>query len=188
MRGDKTVLHWKTSFADSLLLDSSPLASDQIKEGTLTIQPTESSTYHLQAHHTQASDPRASATTVTVTATPQPVVIEMLGVIPETIEIGQNATLSWRIKYPTTLDLNGMAVAPEASLVVEPDKTMDYTLTARGDSGPISRTVTLKVLAVRSMLLPDRGGCTCASASPQSFIGEWLLGLTGWALLRRRRT
>ena len=185
VRGEKTVLHWKTSFADSLLFDGAPVVPDQVKEGTLTIQPSETTTYQLEAQNTQAAEPHESTVTVTVTATPQPVVIEMFSVTPETIEVGQNATLSWRINYPTTLDLNGMAVAPEGSLLVEPTKTMDYTITARSDSGAVTRTVTLKVAEVRSMLLPDRGGCTCGDASPEGFIGAWSLWLLGWALLRR---
>lgn len=63
---------------------------------------------------------------------------------PSTIAEGSSSTLSWSVHNATSLTLNGETVSGD-SKTVTPSSTTDYTLTAQGDNGPVSETVTVTV-------------------------------------------
>jgi hypothetical protein len=98
--------------------------------------------------------------------------------------------LQWRVENATTLDLDGRAVAPVASLEVNPTVTSTYVLTAQGHQGPQSSSVTVTVVALADLhppLLEDRGGFVCTAANPQQS-AAFLTLLGALCLLRRRNS
>jgi hypothetical protein len=68
-----------------------------------------------------------------------------LKVVPDTIKVGETATISWTTTNATTVSLNGINVPITGIQVVNPSVTSTYTLTATGSGGTINKTVTLNV-------------------------------------------
>jgi hypothetical protein len=187
--GEKVTLSWVAREATSAELDGEV----QPVEGSKEVAPLATTSYALIARNTAVSDIATATVEVTVNATPQPVVIESFTATAEKIDQGQSTTLSWRVRNPTTLDVNGQRAAPTGSLELGPQETTTYTLTARGSGGPVTRslTITVKKLDVVGQL-PDKGGFLCALAvgsigAPCLATIALLLGLGLW-LSRRRRT
>ncbi len=172
--GAEVLLSWITFGGDHLELDGASVA----EEGTQQVQPTTTTTYTLTVGSSQVSETDTRTVTVTVNATPQAVDIQRLELAPEAIEQGQSAQLSWQVKNPTTLSLNGQRVAPEGSMELSPLETTEYLLEAQGHQGPASKKVELSVGEIDRGLLPDEGGFLCRlGASP--LVGEaiWIVGL-----------
>jgi RHS repeat-associated protein len=67
---------------------------------------------------------------------------------PETILLGESATLSWTSTYAGTCMIEpGIgAVDPNGSTVISPTETTTYTITASGPCGSVTDTVTVAVL------------------------------------------
>ncbi len=65
---------------------------------------------------------------------------------PANIAQGGSATLQWSVYNATSLTINGEAVTGE-SKTVSPAQTTEYTLTAQGENGPVSESVTITVAA-----------------------------------------
>jgi hypothetical protein len=182
---EQVTLTWSTNEADQVELDGAAVATD----GTESVAPAATTTYTLVAKSSASSTSDTQSCTVTVNATPQPVTVESFEAEPETIEEGNSVTLSWVVKNPTTLDLDGQRIAPEGTLEVSPMETTTYVLTANGHQGPVTAEVTVTVEAISSGLLPDKGGFVCGLGSglPPTLPGlALLLGLL-LALRRRRR-
>ncbi len=70
--------------------------------------------------------------------------IEAFWAEPTEIIAGGAATLKWAVSNATSLTLDGGAVSGN-SKTVSPQSTTNYTLTAQGDNGPVSETVTVTV-------------------------------------------
>jgi hypothetical protein len=68
-----------------------------------------------------------------------------LTVLPDTIRVGESATLSWSTTNATTVSLNGINVATTGTQSVNPSVTSTYTVTATGNGGTVNKTVTLTV-------------------------------------------
>jgi hypothetical protein len=183
--GEEVDLTWETSFADSATLDGAAVSVD----GTTRVAPIATVTHELRAENTlNPGVPATAQVTVTVNATPQPVVIDQFSLAPEQITAGDVATLSWQVTNPTTLDINGLAVAPIGTLAVEPLETTTYRLTANGHLGPVTAEVTLVVGDIPEIppaLLPDRGGCLCGAQGAGSFAAIMLCTLLLGAGRRR---
>lgn len=65
---------------------------------------------------------------------------------PANIAEGGSATLQWSVYNATSLTINGESVSGE-SKSVSPAQTTEYTLTAQGENGPVSESVTITVAA-----------------------------------------
>jgi hypothetical protein len=185
--GESVTLTWNTSDADLVSLSGVSVAAS----GTLAVQPTITTAYVLVAQSSQVSASDTRTVTVTVNAIPLPVSIDLFAATPARITKGTSAILSWQVSNATTLDLDGVSVAPVGSLEVTPLATTTYVLSANGQLGEVTAQVVVIVDEPKSKLLPDRGGFVCslgasrASASPAWFV---LLGLAGVALWRQHRS
>jgi len=150
-------LTWTTVDAEEAELDGQSV----IPDGTQEVTPASSTTYTLVARNTKTPKTDTKSCEVTVNASPQAVTIGSFKAVPESIELGQSARLSWEVKNPTTLDLDGQRIAPRGTLELEPTETTSYKLTANGHDGPTSAEVTITVKAIDKGLLPDKGGFVC---------------------------
>lgn len=63
---------------------------------------------------------------------------------PAHIATGNSATLMWNVWNATSLTINGDAVTGDTKSIT-PASTTDYTLTAEGENGPVSKTITVTV-------------------------------------------
>ena len=183
--GEQVTLTWTTFEADQVELDGQAVASD----GSQVVSPQTTTSYTLAARSSKAPGVSDSATCeVTVNTTPLAVKVESFKAEPQTIEQGQSATLSWAVKNPTTLDLEGQRIRPTGTLEVEPTATNTYVLTARGHQGPVTARVTVTVEEISSGLLPDKGGFVCnMGGEPISALALALLVLLGLLHRSRRR-
>src|SRR5256885_8051653 len=152
--GETVTLGWSTFGADQVQLDGAAVAGD----GTQDLQPAATASHTLTAQSSTAPGMDSLTLTITVNATPAPVIIERLSIDPPRIEKGRSATLSWQVRNATTLDLDGARAAPAETREVTPLETTTYVLTARGQGGPVQASVTVSVEAQKTGLLPDRGG------------------------------
>lgn len=75
---------------------------------------------------------------------PQDVSIDNFWADPETITEGNSSTLNWSVSNATSVKLDGTEVSG-TSTTVSPTTTTEYTLTAEGENGPVSATVTVTV-------------------------------------------
>jgi hypothetical protein len=65
---------------------------------------------------------------------------------PQSIQSGQSATLTWQSQNATQILINGSPHAgSEGSVAVTPDKTMTYTVEAKGPGGTATAAVTVNV-------------------------------------------
>ncbi len=141
-RGESVVLVWETTNADTVEIDQG--IGMVIDNGSMTVSPTETTTYTLTAtgFGGSVSDQR----TITVVTTPQ------VGLVVSDTEVdyGESVTLSWSADgYDTVFIKDGSVVSeelPNGSRVVTPDYTTTYSLSATNADGPIFLTTAVKVL------------------------------------------
>lgn len=76
---------------------------------------------------------------------PPPIPTATLSASPETIELGQPATLAWSTENADTVTLDQIAVPASGSKVVSPVATTHYYLVATGEGGSTQADVTLEV-------------------------------------------
>jgi hypothetical protein len=184
VRGEQVTLTWVTGFADQVELDGAAVQP----EGSQVLQPTATTRYALVAKSSKVSDVARAEVEVTVNETAQPVSIASFTAGAESIAQGSSTTLSWTVKNPTTLDVNGTRVAPTGTLEVSPSADATYLLTARGSGGPVTRSLTITVKPIGPTELPDRGGFVCSAARGEGAPALIVVGLALLALrLARRR-
>jgi hypothetical protein len=185
--GEPVTLTWTTFGADQVLLDGMAVEAEGSKQ-----LPQPNAMHTLAATSSVVSDSDMRTVTITVNATPQPVVIDQLVAQRPRIEKGQSTTLSWQVRNATTLDLDGQRAAPVDSREVSPLATTTYVLSARGAGGPVTAMVTVTVEAQQTGLLPDRGGFQCRLGPGATPPAALLLALAAaaariWSRRRQRR-
>ena len=136
--GESTVLRWTTSNADEVLLDLSTVAAD----GSMTVAPTVTTTYELEA--AGVGGPVDASVTVTVTATP-PVTIDSFTADDTDIEFGESTVLRWTTSNATSVRINTGTVSADGSMTVAPTDDTTYRLVATGEGGPVEQSVTVMV-------------------------------------------
>jgi len=111
--------------------------------GSVTMTVTESTTYISQGVNEWGS--AQDSTTVTVIS-PEPVVT--LSAIPETIQWGGSATLSWNAENSTTCSITPDigSVPVNGSITVSPGETTHYTIIASGPGGTATTSVIVTVV------------------------------------------
>lgn len=94
---------------------------------------------------------------IAMEAAPIPVpTINGFNVSPSTIEEGELASLTWNTSDATEVSISGIGlVGPSGTLLVSPDETTEYTLTATNPSGTATQSVTLTVNPIVIPPLPD---------------------------------
>lgn len=183
--GEKVTLSWRTSFADQVTLDGAAVTADGEKE----LQPGATTTYALEAASTLVTDTDQQSVEVTVVDAPTQVAIELFQAEPASVEAGQSVTLSWKVNYATSLELDGRQVPPRGTLEVSPIQTTRYALVAQGHNGPVSKEISVTIRAPRQGK-PDRGGCMCGTepGSPWDALFWGLSLLLALFFRNRRRT
>lgn len=143
--GSPTTLSWMTTNATMVTIDNAVGA--QMANGTVSVSPTQTTLYTLTA-----TGPGGSVTaqvSVSVTMPGAPVIAVFTG-MPQQINPGGQATLTWDVTGATALTIdNGVGTQPlMGTRQVSPAVTTTYTLTADGPGGTTSAQVTITVLSI----------------------------------------
>src|SRR5688572_22782324 len=101
------------------------------------------------------------------------------------IKPGETVTLSWQVENPGGRGAGGAAVAPVAiapsigrvvplgQMKVSPKATTTYTLTANGNQGPVTRTLTITVAGTQPLAAAaDEPATAGAQATPRALDGK----------------
>ena len=144
--GQFSTLIWETTDATSVTIDNG--IGSQPLSGSVTVQPTLTTTYTLTADGPGGTV--SSQATVTVTNRP---VISFIS-SPTGIVAGSRATLFWSVSNSRTVSIdNGVGpVAASGSINVFPTRTTTYTMTAVGVAGNSSAQVTINVIEVPQII------------------------------------
>jgi len=143
--GQAATLTWKTQNADTANIAG---IGNVAVNGSLTVSPTQTTTYTLTARNSVNDE--TSSVTVTVTpagpSTGGLPVISSFTATPSTINAGQNSTLQWATQNATSVSISSIGtVAASGTNNVSPTVTTVYTLTASNASGSTTRTATVTV-------------------------------------------
>jgi hypothetical protein len=143
--GGSTTLTWATQ--NATLVDISGVGGGLMASGSVTVSPTQTTTYDLTARNA-AGDVATAQVTVEVTEAPPSVVT--FNAQPASVNAGQSTTLAWTTQGATgvTID-NGVGAQPATGMVtVSPGQTTTYALTATGPGGMTTAQVTVTVTPV----------------------------------------
>lgn len=172
--GAASTLSWTASGGTSATISAAGLPGSPVSvnpnSGSLTVNPTSSTTYTLTVTNSAGSVTR----TVTVNVTPAPS-ISSYGASATTVNAGQSTTLSYSTANTTSAtitDLTSGAVTavavPNGSLAVTPPTTRTYRLTANGTCGTVTQDITITVTqspAVSSFTASASPICSGASST-----------------------
>jgi hypothetical protein len=157
--GEVSILSWSVSGANSVFIDQG--VGNVAVSGSTTITPSVTTTYTLTANNaagdasarcqvavrgTQSEDTSAS---VPETATWVPV-IHAFKAEPPAIIHGRNTMLSWDVTGATSIFISPDVgpVEPNITVLVSPEKTTIYTLTASNSLGQVVKNLTVVVSPV----------------------------------------
>jgi phospholipase C len=147
MAGQSATLTWATTNATSATIDNGLGPVQPVSGGSITVQPSTTTTYTLTA--TGPGGTVTAQAIVTVSQQQQTKPTATLTASPTSITNGQTATLSWTTTNATSASIdNGIgAVNPVSggSITVQPSKTTTYTLTATGPGGTATAQATITV-------------------------------------------
>lgn len=158
-------------------------------EGSITLDPgpLESVTYLL----TTTRPAGTSAAAVAVEVTDQPVIFSF-GADQSLVAPGTAVMLSWDVVNATSLDLNGIDVTGQSSLMVSPNTTTVYTLTAVNPNGTNVEEVRVRVVLpgepiISEFLAQNDGGLLDEDGSASDWIeiynpGDAVVMLAGYHL------
>ena len=142
LRGESAVLVWETTHADTIEIDQG--IGMVVDNGSMTVSPTETTTYTLTA--TGPGGSVSEQKTVAVVKTPR------VGLVVSDTEVdyGESVTLSWSAEgYDTVFLYDGNNLSeelPSGNRVVTPDYTTTYSLSTTNADGPLFLTAAVKVL------------------------------------------
>ena len=139
--GDVSTLSWDVAHADLIFFDNE--IGYVAPQGSLEVQPLETTTYTLGA-----IGPGGNSTeTITVTVTLMPPIVEIFAA-PETIIFGESTTITWNSTGADTcvIEPDIKEVDPSGNLTAEPNETTTYTIVATGPGGTATDEVTVTVL------------------------------------------
>jgi len=139
--GESATLSWSSTNAESCVIEPDVGVVDL--EGWITVTPIETTTYTIAA-----TGPGGTATdSVTVTVTEPAPTVE-ISADPDSIHIGEPATLSWTSTHANTcmIEPDIGSVDPTGSITVSPSETTTYTITATGPGGTATASVTVTIV------------------------------------------
>ena len=141
--GEKTTLHWDVLNATEV--EISGIGSVDPKGGSVTVNPTETTTYTLTARN-----PRREVTqTVEVTVDSEITILSFTAKPSQIFPgLGTEVTLDWDVLNATEVEISGIgSVDPKGgSVTVNPTETTTYTLTARNPRREVTQTVEVTLL------------------------------------------
>jgi outer membrane protein OmpA-like peptidoglycan-associated protein len=139
--GQSSTLTWQTDGADSVEITG--LGTVAIN-GSQVVSPTETTTYTLTAH-TRFGDVTAN-TTIRVTPPTAPRILRFTAA-PQTIVLGETATLLWSVEGATDVSISTIGiVGANGTFNVAPTGTTTYVLTATNQAGqPVTAETTVTV-------------------------------------------
>ena len=143
--GNSATLVWEVRNATTV--EISGIGAVSPEGGSTTVSPTETTTYTLTASNPK----RTVSQTITITVDPlpepeDPPIIANFVAQPSVILLGGQTTLSWDVQNATDVSISGIgSVDPQGSIMVSPDRTTEYTLTARNSVGEASANVRVTV-------------------------------------------
>ncbi|NTV14493.1 MAG: tandem-95 repeat protein [Desulfobulbaceae bacterium] len=143
-QGAPVLLNWQTNHADAVSI--TPGLGAVAARGTITVNPTATTTYTLIA--SGARGVSSLSRTITVSAQPLPLpTIVAFNADSAAINFGERILLTWSVKDATKLTLdNGIGVVTGLNgVAIFPTQTTTYTLTASGPGGTATATVTVMV-------------------------------------------
>jgi PKD repeat protein len=137
--GGSTTLAWSVSGADSVSISPGVGAVS----GTSTaVSPTATTTYTLTAKNINGSVTKKTTVAVNVA----PPTIASFTATPDTILAGQSSTLAWSVTGADSLSISpDVGAVTGASVIVSPDASTTYTLSATNAGGTVTKTVALAV-------------------------------------------
>ena len=153
--GSDSCLYWYSSNAETVVIDQGVGAvaqsSNQEPGFGKTVAPEKDTTYTITA-----TGPGGTATdTVTVAVMPQPPVVEISAEL-ETIFLGEGTQLFWHSDNAETVEINqeiGLVALSSSgandNLIIYPEETITYTITATGQGGTATDSVTVSVTPLR---------------------------------------
>lgn len=141
--GESTVLSWTVTDATNVSINHG--IGERGLAGSATVSPLATTTYRLTA----SGPGGTSREDLTITVLAAPVIV--FTATPATIVRGQSATLAWAVEGATlvVIDQGIGAQLPSGAVVVQPQLTMTYVLTATGPGGVRVGQVTVNVLSTR---------------------------------------
>jgi hypothetical protein len=141
--GDQSTLQWNVSGATAVTIDHD-IGGGLPLQGTAPVTPTENTTYTLAA--TGNSGIVTATITVSVVPAGTPVITSFTAA-PSEITAGQSSTLEWNVTGANSVSIDsGIGLVSVAgSATITPSDNTTYTLTAQGNSGTASSTVTVTV-------------------------------------------
>jgi hypothetical protein len=145
--GQSSILSYTSSNASLLRLEPGNMPLE-IPSGTVSVSPTETTTYEIIAYIQDESIIDLATDSATVTVSDLPVPQVTFDASPESINQGQSSLLTW-----SAINTDSVTIEPgiysgsdiEGSVRVWPTEIMTYTITATGPNGSITEAVTVVV-------------------------------------------
>lgn len=139
--GETATLLWSVENASDVSISTIGVVGTN---GTFNVAPTGTTTYVLTARN-QAGEAMTAEATVTVT---RPPAIISFTASPETTRPGGEVTLTWVTENTTNVTISGVGtVAGSGSVIVKPQTTTAYTLTASGARTTLTQQLIVTVIA-----------------------------------------
>jgi hypothetical protein len=143
--GQSVTLSWRTQNADTVTISGIP--GTVPANGSLSVAPTQTTTYTLTARNSVNEE--TSTVAVSVLSVPTQVLVYGCTATPSTISPGQSATLAW-----STANADSVSIQPGIGPVdktgtrsVTPTATTTYTVTALGGGSSSVCSITVTVSA-----------------------------------------
>ncbi|MDJ0839569.1 MAG: OmpA family protein [Acidobacteriota bacterium] len=148
--GQLSTLSWAVANADSVEISGLGAVGSS---GNLPVAPETTTTYTLTASNEVNTVSAEVTVTVEPILIPDPV-ISFFKVTPDTITEGESSTLTWATINATSVTISGLGEVPASgSLLISPEQTTTYTLTATNEEDV---TVTAETtLTVEPVVIPD---------------------------------
>jgi tRNA A-37 threonylcarbamoyl transferase component Bud32 len=139
--GQKATLEWTTQNADKVRLE--PDIGEVSAIGSRTVSPTKSVSYLLTATGPGGTESKS----VLMTVRPEPIPVIEITASHAMITPGHPTVLRWKVRHADTVSIEpGIGkVPPAGSRIVAPQKSVKYTVTARGPGGIATQSVDLIV-------------------------------------------
>lgn len=139
--GESSTLSWSSSNAETAIIDQG--IGDVPVNGSITVSPAQTTIYTITA-----TGPGGTSTdSVTVTVI-HPLPAVSISASPDTIQVGESATLSWASSNADSATINnGIGSVPvDGSITVSPAETTTYTITVNGPGGTATDSATVTVI------------------------------------------
>jgi hypothetical protein len=147
--GQSTLLVWNTSGATTVTI--TPGVGTVPNSGSVSVTPTQNTTYVVTATNSTGSSTCSIGVTVTQPGQNQGPQIVQFSANPGTIIAGQSSTLTWQVNNATNISIAPVIgnVAANGNSGVSPAQTTTYTITASNPFGTASASVTVVVNAAQ---------------------------------------